>query len=83
MKLKYDENGLLVKGSANLKRMELSCDHHQGTFYFTQSDSNWVCSNKQVVAHSLNGFFKDLNEMEDQRVKELLQKWGIYHRIKS
>ena len=82
MELKYDKNGLLVKGSGSLKTMQMCCDHHEGIFYFTQSDSNWVCSNKQLIPHSLNGFFKDLTEMEDQRVIALLQKWGIYYRRK-
>ena len=76
-------NELIVKGSESLKRIDLSCDHHQGTFYFTQSESNWVCRSNQVVSHSLNGFFKDLSDLEDKSLKSLFQKWGIYYRNKS
>lgn len=83
MGLTDDTKELIVKGSETLKRMELGCDHHRGTFYFTQSESNWVCHSNYVVSHSLNGLFKDLTELEDERIKSLFQKWGIYYRNTS
>lgn len=80
MGLTDDTKELRVQGSETLKRMELGCDHHQGTFYFTQSESNWVCNSNDVVSHSLNGLFKDLTKLEDESIKSLFQKWGIYYR---
>jgi hypothetical protein len=33
-----------------------------------------------VHAHALSGFFKELTALGDQRVKEVMQRWGLYFR---
>jgi hypothetical protein len=33
-------------------------------------------------AHAMAGFFSQLMELEDDRVHELMQRWGLYFRTR-
>lgn len=59
-------------------RIELECQHQHGLLYVVEgAEMNWVCSNRRRPVHSLSGFFKELT---DARVRELMQRWGLYFR---
>ena len=74
------EFGLTVKDDTVGKRLELQCQHQNGLLYVVPSEASWVCSEDLVHAHSLAGFFTQLVELNDQRVKEIMQRWGLYFR---
>ena len=72
--------GLTVKGESGSKRVELECEHQNGLLYVVPGDSSWVCSEELRHAHALAGFFRELMELDDDRVEGLMQKWGLYYR---
>ena len=74
------EFGLNVKHDTGGKRIELECEHQNGLLYIVPSESSWVCSEDLLHAHALAGFFRQLGELNDPNVKELMQRWGIYYR---
>ena len=39
-----------------------------------------MCSEELMHAHAMAGFFRELAELEDERVYELMQRWGLYYR---
>lgn len=62
-------------------RLEMECQHQHGLLYITEgAEGNWVCSRLRRPAHSLAGFFRELGELQDGRVRELMQRWGLYYR---
>lgn len=57
------------------------CPHQHGRLYVVEgAELNWVCSAQQRPAHSLAGFLRRLVELDDPRIRELMQQWGIYYR---
>ena len=72
--------GLTVKGESGSKRVELECEHQNGLVYVVRADRNWVCSDDLLHVHSLAGFFKDLSELDDERITGAMQDWGLYYR---
>ena len=72
--------GLTVKHDQGGKRLEVRCPHHNGLIYVVPGPSSWVCDEEYLHAHSLSGFFKELAGLEDPRVKEAMQRWGVYFR---
>ena len=72
--------GLEVKGDSGGKRVELQCEHHNGLLYVTPSESTWVCSDQMLHVHALAGFFKQLAQLDDARVKEAMQRSGLHFR---
>ena len=74
------EFGLNVKHDSGGKRLEMECKHQNGLLYVVPSEASWVCSEELVHAHALSGFFKELTALGDQRVKEVMQRWGLYFR---
>lgn len=67
--------------SKGITRLELECDHQHGLVYVVDgAEMNWVCSNRRRPAHSFSGFFNELVEMKDPRIKELMNRWGLYYR---
>ncbi len=72
--------GLIVKHDAEGKRIEMQCEHQNGIVYVVRGESNWVCSDELLHAHSLAGFFRELGELDDDRIASVMQRWGIYHR---
>ena len=74
------EFGLNVKHDTGAKRIEIECKHQNGLLYVVRSEANWVCSEDLIHAHSLAGFFKELEELNDPRTAETMRRWGIYFR---
>lgn len=72
--------GLNVKGETGSRRVELECEHQNGLVYVVRAKKNWVCSNDLLHVHSLAGFFRELMELGDPRVREVMQRWGVYYR---
>ena len=72
--------GINIKPSTSGHNLEIGCTHSQGLLYIIPSEGNWVCSKDTIHAHSIAGFFNDLSNLNDPKVKELTQKWGIYYR---
>ncbi len=77
------EFGLIVKEGSGGKRIEMQCEHQNGVLYVVPSESSWVCSEELLHAHALAGFFSQLMELEDPRVKEIMQRWGVYYRSRE
>ena len=74
------EHGLIIKQDTGGKRLEMQCEHQNGLLYVVPGDSSWVCSEELRHAHALAGFFRELMELDDDRVQGLMQKWGLYYR---
>ena len=72
--------GLDVKGDSGSKRVELQCEHQAGLLYVVPAEANWVCSEELLHVHALAGFLRQLAELDEPRVKELMQRWGLYYR---
>ena len=77
------EFGLIVKNDSGGKRIEVQCEHQNGLLYVVPSEASWVCSEELLHAHALAGFFRQLVELNDDSVKELMQRWGIYYRERA
>ncbi len=77
------EFGLIVKHDSGGKRIEAQCEHQNGLLYIVPSEASWVCSEELLHAHALAGFFRQLVQLNDDRVKELMQRWGIYYRERA
>ena len=75
-----DSFGLEVKGESGSKRVELRCEHQNGLLYVVPGEGNWVCSEDLLHVHALAGFFGQLAQLNDSRVKEAMQRWGLYFR---
>ena len=72
--------GLKVKGESGSKRVELQCEHQKGLLYVVPAEASWVCSDELLHVHALAGFFSEMRQLNDPRVKELMQRWGLYFR---
>ncbi len=72
--------GINIKEGNGGKRIELECTHQNGLLYVIPSESSWVCAQEHLDAHAIAGFFKELVKLQDTRVKDLMQKWGLYYR---
>ena len=72
--------GLNVRHDTGGKRIEVRCAHQNGLLYVVPGEASWVCSEEWLHAHALAGFFKQLTELNDQRVQEVMQRWGLYFR---
>lgn len=75
-----NETGLTVSPGEDMTRIQVTCPHQSGMLYVVPAERSWVCSAKQVSSHALAGFFRELLELRDPRVAELMQQWGIYYR---
>lgn len=74
------EFGLTVKHDSGGKRVEMQCAHQNGLLYVVPSEASWVCSEELLHAHAIAGFFKQLAELDNPQVKEIMQRWGLYFR---
>jgi hypothetical protein len=72
--------GLTVKSDSGGHRVEVECKHQNGLIYVVPSEASWVCTDELRHAHSLAGFFKDLVELDEPRVRDAMQRWGVYFR---
>lgn len=72
--------GFIVKHGQDMIRIQLKCDHQNALLYAVSSETNWVCSSENRHVHSLAGFFEELMSLNDNRVKDIMQKRGLYFR---
>ncbi len=77
------ELGLVVKSDSGGKRIEMECPHQNGLLYVVPGEASWVCSEDLLHAHALAGFFRQLGELDDSRVNDLMQRWGLYYRPRA
>ena len=75
--------GLTVKHGSDGKRIEMQCEHQNGLVYVVRGEANWVCSDELLHAHALAGFFRELVELDDERIGDVMQRWGIYYRQRA
>jgi len=75
-----DAYGLSVKGESGGKRVELRCEHQNGLLYVVPAEASWVCSDELLHVHALAGFLKQLAQLDDPKVNEAMQRWGLYFR---
>ncbi|MBI4310488.1 MAG: hypothetical protein HY681_01795 [Chloroflexi bacterium] len=73
-------HGITVHHDHGGKRLEVQCPHQNGLIYVVPSQASWVCEEETLHVHALAGFFKELATLQNQQVKELMQRWGIYYR---
>ncbi len=74
------EKGLTISPGEDMTRIQVSCPHQSGLLYVVPAERSWVCSREELPAHALAGFFRELLALQDIRVSELMQQWGLYYR---
>ena len=72
--------GLTVKISTDMGRVQVTCPHQSGLIYAVPGDRSWVCTDDLRPAHAMAGFFRELIALKDPRVETLMQQWGLYYR---
>lgn len=72
--------GVTVKTSTDMARVQVTCEHQSGLIYAVPGDRSWVCSDELRAAHAMAGFFRELIALKDPRVESLMQQWGLYYR---
>jgi hypothetical protein len=75
-----NDSGFTIKGSSGSKQLEIGCEHQSGTLYVVRGERSWVCTDDLLPAHALAGFFKQLAELNDPEVKDVMRQWGLYFR---
>ena len=73
-------SGLTIKTGQDITRMQISCEHQSGLLYMVPGEKSWVCTQEMMPAHALAGFLGELMDLDDPRVKTMMQRWGIYFR---
>ena len=74
------EYSLPMQSGKDLTRIPVTCPHQSGLIYVVPSERSWVCTPEEIPKHALAGFFRELVALQDNRVEELMQDWGIYYR---
>ena len=72
--------GITLKHGKGGDRLEIQCMHQSGLMYIVPSEANWVCSKEHLHAHALAGFLSELTDLDDPKVRTLMQRWGLYFR---
>ena len=72
--------GITVKQDVGGSRVEIRSQNQAGLLYAVPAEATWVAEEEQLHAHALAGFLSDLVDENDARVRELMQKWGLYYR---
>lgn len=71
----------LVHSGHGSTRLKLECRHQHGLIYVVDgAEMNWVCSRLRRPGHALAGFFGELMNLDESRIKALMQRWGLYYR---
>ncbi|MBI2856102.1 MAG: hypothetical protein HYX93_04575 [Chloroflexi bacterium] len=76
------EYGVTVKQGSGETRLEVECAHQSGLLYVVPAEASWVCQPEHIHAHALAGFLRELVELGDVRVRDLMQRWGLYYRAR-
>ena len=74
--------GVTIKEGAGDTRVDIRCNHQSGMLYVVPAEASWVCQPENIHAHALAGFLRELVDLEDARVRELMQRWGLYYRAR-
>jgi hypothetical protein len=74
------EYGVNIKIGSGETKLEVQCPHQSGLIYVVPSEASWVCESEYIHSHAIAGFFRELMEMNDSRVTDLMQRWGLYYR---
>lgn len=71
---------LVEKQRDGMVSLQATCKHQSGLFYILPSEMSWVCDKENLASHAMAGFHRELAELKDPRVVELMRRWGIYFR---
>ena len=74
--------GVTIKEGKGDTRVDIKCTHQSGMLYVVPAEASWVCQPENIHAHALAGFLRELVELDDARVRELMQRWGLYYRAR-
>lgn len=74
------DTGVTIKTGDEMTRIQVTCPHQSGLIYLVPAERSWVCTREQLASHALAGFFRELIDLKDSRVQELMQSWGVYYR---
>ena len=74
--------GVTIKEGTGDTRVDIQCNHQSGMLYVVPAEASWVCQPENIHAHALAGFLRELVELGDARVQELMQRWGLYYRAR-
>jgi len=74
------DHGTRITAKEDVTRFDFSCAHQSGVLYIIPAESSWVCQGKDIQAHALAGFFKQVSRLEDPKIQAAMQRWGLYYR---
>lgn len=72
--------GFALKIGEGSASVGMECPHQNGLLYMVPGDRSWVCEDDLRPAHVLAGFFKDITALDDARIREAMNRWGLYYR---
>ena len=72
--------GFTLKAGQGSASMGMECPHQNGLLYMVPGDRSWVCEDEVRPAHVLAGFFKEISDLNDARIREAMNRWGLYYR---
>ena len=73
--------GLTIKNQEDLTSIEASSSNQHGLIYITHgAPKNWVAKPEEMISHTLAGVFKALNLIDDSRIKDLFNDYGLVYR---
>ena len=74
------DTGLTITPGDDMTRIQVSCEHLKGLIYVVPAERSWVCAGRNLPAHALAGFFRELATLKQPTVQDLMRQWGIYYR---
>ena len=74
--------GVTIKEGTGDTRVDIQCNHQSGVLYVVPAEASWVCQPENIHAHAMAGFLRELVELGDPRVQDLMQRWGLYYRAR-
>ena len=75
--------GTQIIAKEDMTRFDFACAHQSGVLYIIPAESSWVCEGKDINAHALAGFFRQISRLEDSRIQGIMQRWGLYYRPRA
>ena len=74
--------GIKLNCTSNSARLELECPHQNALIYSIPSEGSWVCTEELRASHALAGFLGDIVNLQDSRISQLLNHWGLFYRAR-
>lgn len=74
------DGGFTLKTGEGSASMGMECPHQNGLLYMVPGDHSWVCEDDLRPAHVLAGFFNEIAALDDARIREIMNRWGLYYR---